>query len=274
MLWSCLDTGGAPGGSPRGPPRKRAARHRLPSRGSLGPRVPTFPTRSAPLPACGTLLHEDCHWPLSGAFGAPLPSPMPGGAALALCPLVSHGSWARRPPPRYAGSLPRDGRHAYACYSPRRPWGSPTFPRHPCERLPRSQPPVGACTLAVSHPGQRPSGHGTPSALASILLRLSGGPRLDRLRGSLTRPASSCPPASYAHSWGGTWRALLTGWRGVGQGGFAPCGAHPLGHNHQLHRIAPHAKVSGLPWHEQRLVRRGMRMLVAGGRETVRVTRT
>jgi hypothetical protein len=40
--------------------------------------------------------------------------------------------------------------------------------------------------------------------------------------------------------------------------GFAPLGAHPLGNNNHFHRIAPNSKVSGLPWHEQRCVRRGM----------------
>ncbi len=58
---------------------------------------------------------------------------------------------------------------------------------------------------------------------------------------------------------GGTWRALLTCWLGVGQMGFAPCGVHPLGHNNPFHRIAPTPKVSGLPWHEQRVVRPGFR---------------
>ena len=32
-------------------------------------------------------------------------------------------------------------------------------------------------------------------------------------------------------------------------------GAHPLGHNNPFHGIAPNSKVSGLPWHDQRLVR-------------------
>jgi hypothetical protein len=84
---------------------------------------------------------------------------------------------------------------------------------------------------------------------------LSCGPPLYLWRGSLTRPASSFPPAAYAHAWGCTWSALLTCWLGCGQGGFAPCRAHPLGHNNPWHRMAPHAKVSGLPWHEERVVR-------------------
>ena len=32
-------------------------------------------------------------------------------------------------------------------------------------------------------------------------------------------------------------------------------GVHPLGTNNQFHGISPNSKVSGLPWHEQRLVR-------------------
>jgi hypothetical protein len=31
--------------------------------------------------------------------------------------------------------------------------------------------------------------------------------------------------------------------------------AHPLGNNNQFHGIAPNSKVSGLPWHEQCVVR-------------------
>src|SRR5262249_612271 len=79
----------------------------------------------------------------------------------------------------------------------------------------------------------------------------------------MTRPASSLPPASYAHCWAGTWSSLLTGWLGVSQVGFEPEGSHPLGHNNQFHRIAPTSKVSGLPWHEQRFVRQGPRVLCA-----------
>src|SRR5262249_32695638 len=84
---------------------------------------------------------------------------------------------------------------------------------------------------------------------------LSCGPQLYIFRGSITRPASSFPPASYAHYWGCTWSSLLTCWLGFGQVGFAPCGTHPLGNNNQFHRIAPNSKVSGLPWHEQCVVR-------------------
>ena len=42
--------------------------------------------------------------------------------------------------------------------------GSPTFPRSPCEDMPRSQTPVGSCALALSHPGLLPSSACQPSA--------------------------------------------------------------------------------------------------------------
>ena len=45
--------------------------------------------------------------------------------------------------------------------------GSPTFPRSPCEDLPRSQTPVVSCARAIAHPGLRPSGACTPSACLS-----------------------------------------------------------------------------------------------------------
>jgi hypothetical protein len=46
--------------------------------------------------------------------------------------------------------------------------GSPTFPRHSGESLPRSQTPVVSWTLALAHPGRLPSGHCTPSAFPSL----------------------------------------------------------------------------------------------------------
>src|SRR6266446_5495581 len=124
----------------------------------------------------------------------------------------------------------------------------------PCRPL--HQTPVVSYALAIPHPGLLPSGACTPSAFAAIPLRLSCCPRLYLFRGSITRPASSLPPASYTHCWAGTWSALLTCWRGVSQVGLEPEGSHPLGNNNQLHRISPTPKVSGLPWREQTLVRR------------------
>src|SRR4030095_13208159 len=71
----------------------------------------------------------------------------------------------------------------------------------------------------------------------------------------MTRPASSLPPASYAHCWSGTWSSLLTGWRGFGQVGLEPPGSHPLGNNNPFHGVISNPKVSGLPWREQAGVR-------------------
>src|SRR6266446_3424646 len=123
----------------------------------------------------------------------------------------------------------------------------------PCRPL--HQTPVVSYALAIPHPGLLPSGACTPSAFAAIPLRLSCCPRLSLFRGSITRPASSLPPASYAHCWAGTWSSLLTGWRGVRQVGLEPWGSHPLGNNNQFHRIAPTPKVSSLPWREHAVVR-------------------
>src|SRR5215467_12942774 len=72
----------------------------------------------------------------------------------------------------------------------------------------------------------------------------------------MTRPASSLPPASYAHCWAGTWSSLLTGWLGFGQVGLEPPGSHPLGNSNLFHGVISNPKVSGLPWREQALVRR------------------
>ena len=46
-------------------------------------------------------------------------------------------------------------------------------------------------------------------------------------------------------------------------------GAHPLGNNNQFHGIAPNSKVSGLPWHDQRMVRQGRCATLKQDREIV-----
>jgi hypothetical protein len=46
-------------------------------------------------------------------------------------------------------------------------------------------------------------------------------PPLYTFRGSITRPASSPPPAPYSHCWACTWSSLLTCWLGVSQVGLA-----------------------------------------------------
>ena len=51
---------------------------------------------------------------------------------------------------------------------PRETGGSPEFPRHPFERMPRSQTPVVSSSPAQSRTGLLPSGHCTPSALGPV----------------------------------------------------------------------------------------------------------
>ena len=195
---------------------------------------------------------EDYPLPISGRFAyRSLPDTVPASRR-AWCPHRARGR----------GEAPRSRQGLWSPGPPIRELctetgGAPTFPRYPCEDMPRSQTPVVSCALALPHPGLLPSGACKPSAFAAIPLRLSCCPRLYLFRGSITRPASSLPPASYAHCWAGTWSSLLTCWRGVRQVGLEPEGSHPLGNNNQFHRIAPTPKVSGLPWRDQCLVRRG-----------------
>ena len=101
--------------------------------------------------------------------------------------------------------------------------GSPTFPSYPSVCMPRSQTPVVSWALAIPRPGLLPSGACTPSAFLSVPPgEISFCPRLYTFRGSITRPASSLPPASYSHCWAGTWSSLLTCWLGVRQVGLEP----------------------------------------------------
>src|SRR5215510_11664045 len=129
--------------------------------------------------------------------------------------------------------------------------------------MPRTQTPVVSCALAIPHPGLLPSCACKPSAFAAIPLRLSCCPRLYIFRGSITRPASSLPPASYAHCWAGTRSSLLTCWLGVSQVGLVLIRTHPLGNNNHFHEITLNSKVSGLPWREHALVRQGPRVMCA-----------
>src|SRR5262249_50097110 len=71
-------------------------------------------------------------------------------------------------------------------------------------------------------------------------------------------PPCSRPPASYAHCWAGTRRALLPGGLGVRQGGLVLIRPPPLGNNNQFHEITLHSKASGLPWREHAFVRHGL----------------
>jgi hypothetical protein len=130
----------SPASLPEVLPDQRDARRRLPSRGSLGRGFPTFPTSSPGLPALGTLRREDCQSPLSGAFGAPCPPPIPGITPLALSPFLAKGSCARLAFPFHAGRLDRDGRHSSACLSPRGPWALPRSRVTPLPACPALRP--------------------------------------------------------------------------------------------------------------------------------------
>jgi hypothetical protein len=127
-------------------PDKRAARRRLPSRGSLGPRCPTCPTSPRRLPALGTMVRSDSPLPRSGRCAwRSLPDTAP----------ASRRSWCP-PGARGRGDAPRSRQGLWSPGPPRRLWcpetgGSPTVPSSPGDDLPRSQPPVGSCALALPH---------------------------------------------------------------------------------------------------------------------------
>ena len=160
---------------------------------------------------------------LCAAKTTPCPSRV---AALPDTAPASRRSWC----PHRARGLGEAPRSRQGLWSPGPPirelctetGGSPKFPSYPCEDMPRSQTPVVSCALAIAHPGLLPSCACKPSAFAAIPLRLSCCPRLYIFRGSITRPASSLTPASYAHCWAGTWSSLLTCWLGVSQVGLEP----------------------------------------------------
>ena len=209
---------------------------------------PVGPVGGGSPPSPGLCAAQTATLPLSGRFAwRSRPDPLPASVcswgpvrvrARVEAPQARQGFWSPGPPCRDGGQ---------------ETGGSPTFPRYPWGDLPRSQPPVVSWALAMVPPGLLPSGACTPSAVTAIPLRLSCGPPRYRCRGSMTRPASSLPPASYAHCWAGTWRVLLPGWLGVRQVGLEPEGSHPLGNNNPFHRISPTPTVSGLPWREHAL---------------------
>jgi hypothetical protein len=119
--------------------------------------LPHLPRYSAPLPLppCPARVASlVARFPLPGrlpSFGVSLTGSGPGGSSRSRQGFCSPG-----PPCRVCNTETR---------------GSPTFPRSPSRPLPRSQTPVGACALAIAHPGLRPSGQWQPSAFLSIPLR-------------------------------------------------------------------------------------------------------
>ena len=156
--------------------------------------------------------------PVSGRFARrSLPDTLPASAR-SWYPLRAH---ARVEAPDHARAfgrpVPQSGNRV------KERGGSPKVPSYPSGCMPRSQTPVVSCPLALAHAGLLPSGACTPSAFLSVPPgEIAFCPRLYTFRGSITRPASSLTPASYAHCWAGTWSALLTCWRGVSQVGLEP----------------------------------------------------
>ena len=111
--------------------------------------------------------------------------------------------------------------------------------------------------LALTPSGLLPSGHWKPSAFPSVPLKdilvsttllISG---LHHAACILATPGS-VPLLAETHA-----GSLLTCWLGFRQVGLEPTGLHPLGNSNQFHGIAPNSKVSGFPWRDQCLVRRG-----------------
>ena len=132
-------------------PVRHSARRRLPSRGSLGPRFPTF---------CGIMRRYDCHQVPLGLLRVSLAS------RYLAC---SRGSWSPLRARDLGGST-QDHARAFGPPVPqsgnvvKETDGSPKFPSSPCEDMPRSQTPVVSCALAIAHPGLLPSSACNPSA--------------------------------------------------------------------------------------------------------------
>ena len=136
------------------PPVGHSTRRRLPSRGSLGPRFPTFP---------GTMRRYDCHRATLGSLRLSLASRYLACFSRLWCPRRARcpveaprqrqGLWSPGPPLRV---------------SHKETGGSPTFPSSPSEDMPCSQTPVVSCALAIPHPGLLPSGACKPSAFLSV----------------------------------------------------------------------------------------------------------
>ena len=205
--------------------------------------------------------------------GSP-PSPVLCAAKTTPCPSRVASLIARFPIPRLLHGVRGVLIGLVACVKlpgHARAFGRPVPPSGSCARrqvvLPRSRAtPVKPCPAlrprwcpAHCHTAPRPAAFrrlqtvGLYRDTAAAILLSTTLP----IRGSITRPASSLTPASYAHCWAGTWRSLLTCWLGVRQVGLEPEGSHPLGTNNQFHRISPTPKVSGLPWREHAMVRCG-----------------
>jgi len=161
-------------------PADRAARRRLPCRGSRGPRCPTCPACRAGPPTLGTLLRDDGHDSVSASFGGPSCAESPG-VIRCVTPRQVPGP---RHPAGLGDVLPRLPDPAI----PTARRGAPTCPSDPAADRPRAQTPVVSWALALAHPGRLPAGAWTPSAFPFI-------PRRDLLW-STTRPLSGLTHAA------------------------------------------------------------------------------
>ena len=187
---------------------RHSARRRLPSRGSLGPRFPTF---------SGTLRRYDCHH-------APLGSLRLSRASRSLACFPR--SWS----PRRARGLVEAPRQRQGLWAP----GPPGRASRPGDRGLSHVPAFPLWTHApLSDPGGvlRPC-HGAPRTAAFRRWHTVGCP-LDPLRASLrttTLPIAGlhhaacllAPPGFVRPLTGRHAGSLLTGWPGVRQGGLAP----------------------------------------------------
>jgi hypothetical protein len=194
-------------------PAERYARLLLPSRGSRGPRFPTF---------LGTMIRSDCREPISGSFGSPSPPPIPCITLLSLCPFSAEKArvrgWSFLSTP---GVFYHHGRRSSFLTRHKETIGSPTFPGYPHEHMLWSQTPVVSCTLALSPSGLLPSvplhavGFPLPVSREAILMTTTL-----HISGLNTGPAFLIHPASDSRYRAYPRTSLLTGWLDVSQVGL------------------------------------------------------
>jgi len=87
-----------------------------------------------------------------------------------------------------------------------------------------------------------------PSAFPAVPpCGIASCPRLYALRGSSTQPASSFPPAAYAHDSVCAWMARPPGWRGVQRVGLTPYRLSPTGLQQPISWAFAQCQGFGLP---------------------------
>ena len=178
---------------------------------------PVGPVGLGSPPAAVRCAAQTATLPISGRFARRARPDTSPASVRAWCPW-----WAHDPVEAPTTPGPLVARSPHPGVWSRREMALPRSRVTPLKTCPALRPRWCPAHSPVSHTGLLPSGACTPSACAALPLRLSFCPRLDTFRGSITRPASSLTPASYSHGWAGTWRSLLTCWRGVRQVGLEP----------------------------------------------------